>query len=648
MLVAVVLLAGCSTAARLKKADRRYANGEYYAAADVYKRTQKRISTKKQRKLKGEVSFKLGECYRNTNNHTRAVRAYNTAIRYKCQDTTVYLHIAKSQLVTGRYADAKANFLKYLEWFPDSYEAKAGLESAENYKQLAKEFTRYRVEPAKEFNFRRTSDFCPAFMGTDAEAIAFTSNRESATARKASTITGVAKNDIYVSRKNKAGKWEPVEAVEGAVNTEEDEGVMSFSADGKTMYFTRCEEKNEASQIWQSTRSGGEWTEPVMIPLFADSTVSVGHPAVTPDGALLYFVSDAAGGMGGKDIWVAAQDGGQWKVVENLGAAINTGGNEMFPYVRHDGALFFSSDGHVGLGGLDIYMAVRDSVGQWRVTNLYAPINSTADDFGITFNATSDLGYFSSTRNQSRPVDKIYRFELPPLVYAIEGRVVDDKGEALGETTIRLVGDNGDNVKLRTRKDGTYRINLSVGARYIMLASHRGYLNDTHSFDTHGLKDSKVYTNDFSLASVSKPVQLDNIFYEFGKWTLSPESEEGLKGLVKILNDNPNIAMEISAHTDMVGTEAANDDLSQKRAQSVVDYLIGAGIDAGRLTPKGYGESQPVVVSEALARQYKFLKVGDVLSPEFIETLAQDLQQTCNGINRRTEFKVTKTTYNLY
>lgn len=414
IIVSVVVLTGCSTAARLKKADKRYTNGEYYAAADIYKRTQRRISTKKDRKLKGEVNFKLAECYRNTNNHTRAVRAYTSAIRYKCSDTIAYLHLAKSQLVTGRYADAKANFLKYLEWYPDSYEAQSGLESAENWKSLSSEFTRYKVEAAREFNFRRTSDFCPMFMGESADAIAFTSNRESATSKKVSSITGVAKNDIYVSRKNKSDKWEPVEIIEGLVNTEDDEGVTSFTSDGKTMYFSKSDAQKESAQIWQSSRSGGEWTEPVLVPLFADSTISVGHPAISPDGSLLYFASDAPAGFGGKDIWVATHENGQWIVTENLGEKINTSGNEMFPYVRHDGTLFFASDGHVGLGGLDIYMAIKDTLGEWIVTNLLTPINSPADDFGITFNATFDLGYFSSNRNQSRPIDKIYRLYLPP------------------------------------------------------------------------------------------------------------------------------------------------------------------------------------------------------------------------------------------
>ncbi len=460
LLCLVVLLAGCSTAARLKKADKKYENGEYFAASEIYRKNNGKISTSKQRKLKAEVNFKLAECYYNTNNHAKAARSYTSAIRYRYNDSIAYLHLAKSLLATGKLKDARKNFEIYLESYPDSYEAQQGVVSVDSAKALAAKFTRYQVVEAKEFNSRRNSDFSPAFMGSDAESIVFTSNRSKSKNKKINNpITGVPNNDIYTARKNNSGEWEEVELVEGAVNTDDDEGVVSFSADGKTMYFTRCLPNMPAGQIYQSSRSGGEWTEPTMIQLFADSTITVGHPAISPDGNRMYFVSDAEGGFGGKDIWVAVNEGGKWTVLENLGSKINTSGNEMFPCVRQDGALFFSSDGHEGFGGLDIYMATQDSTGAWVVENMYSPINSAGDDFGITFNSDNSMGYFSSSRGQRKPVDKIYRFELPALVYTIEGKVFDDKGDALGETTIRLVGDNGDNVKMRTKKDGTYRIN---------------------------------------------------------------------------------------------------------------------------------------------------------------------------------------------
>lgn len=622
--------------------------GEYFAASEIYRKTQNRISSKKQKKLKGEVNFKLGECYSNANFYSKAVRAYTQAIRYKFNDSIVYLKAAQSQLIEGKYKDAQRNFKTFLINKPNHVVAKNGLMTSENALILQKSKTRYKIKESKEFNARRSSSFCPIFMSDDASSIILTSNRDNTTSRKSNPITGVANNDIFTTRKNNSGKWENIEPINGTINTDEDEGVVSVTADGKTIYFTRCEGKNVAGQIFSSNRSGGEWTDPTLVTIFNDSSITCGHPAISPNGEKLYFVSDVAGGEGGKDLWVATNDNGKWVAPTNLGAQINTSGDEMFPYVRKDGKLFFASDGHYGLGGLDIFMATLDSNNVWNVENLLSPINSIYDDFGITFNKDNNEGYFSSNRNQRKPIDKIYSFTLPELIYQIEGNVVDDKGEALGESIIRLVGDNGENVKARTKKDGSFTMKLSLNTNYVMMASHRGYLNASHSLNTNDLNDSKIYNNVFKLVSISKPVKMDNIFYEFGKWTLTQDSEAGLQSLVKLLQDNPNIAMEISAHTDMIGNEKSNKELSQKRAQSVVDYLTNDGIDAKRITPKGYGESSPVIVDADLAKKHSFLKEGDILSSEFIEKLTDEQKNVCNQINRRTEFKVTKTTYNLF
>lgn len=636
----------CNVKARLRKADKQYEQGEYYSASELYRKNQRRIPMKN-KSWRAEVNFKMGECYRIMNNHQRAVRTYTSAIRYKYPDSTVYLNLAKSLHGCGRYKDAAKRYEEYLKWKPYDEEALNGLSAMDSIAEWKKVKSRYKVTAAKEFNSRRNSDFCPMLVG-DGSNIYITSNRENKTNRRTSAITGVTNNDVYTARKNNSGKWEELKPVEGAVNSAEDEGVTSFTTDGKTMYFTRCEDDNVAGQILQSQRAGGEWAEPTLVNLFADSTVTVGHPAISPDGMTLYFASDAPGGYGGKDLWMSTLEGGKWTVPENLGASINTSGDEVFPYVRADGTLFFSSDGLPGYGGLDIFMATRDSLGLWKVENMREPINSYEDDFGITFEGSSGNGYFSSNRKQRKFIDRIYRVELLPLVYAIEGLVTDFEGEPLGESTIRLVGDNGDIVKIRSQKNGSYRINLSRDVRYVMMASHRGYLNSSYKLETNDLTDSKIYENNFVLASVNKSVKMDNIFYEFAKWTLTPDSEEGLNELIKMLNDNPNITIEISAHTDMVGSDVANRILSQKRAQSVVNYLIAAGIDKERVTPVGYGETMPVVVDDAVEKQYDFLKTGDVLTPEFIETLPEEQQEVCNQLNRRTEFKVLKTTYNLY
>lgn len=276
------------------------------------------------------------------------------------------------------------------------------------------------------------------------------------------------------------------------------------------------------------------------------------------------------------------------------------------------------------------------------------PFNSNNDDFGITFAGNSQNGFFSTNRNQKKAYDAIWSFILPEMVFAIEGKVTDTNGEVIADASLRLVGDDGTNTKVQVRRDGTYRIKLNKDARYVMLGLARGFLNQKQELNTHDLKDSKTYKQDFTLAPISKPVTMDNIFYEFGKWDLTPESEAGLKSLVKMLNDNPNITIELSAHTDLVGNEESNIVLSQKRAQSVVNYLIKAGIEAERLTPVGYGETKPVIVDKALKKRYSFLPMDQVLDEAFIMTLPADKQEICNQINRRTEFKVLKTTYKLY
>ena len=416
------------------------------------------------------------------------------------------------------------------------------------------------------------------------------------------------------------------------------------------MYFTySCPVNGQdlGAKIYTSTRASGEWGEGQELKLFKDSSITVGHPSLNASGDTLYFVSDAPGGYGGKDIYMAILDGSEWTDIQNLGPQINTTDDELYPHFRADGRLYFASKGHPGYGGLDLFYAVRrDTV--WDLFNMGAPFNSANDDFGITFVGVTEKGFFSSNRGQKRGYDQIYSFYLPEMEFIVEGKVLDNNGEHLSDATIRLVGDDGTNVKAQIRRDGTYRLKLSKDTRYVMLATARGYLNQKQQLATTGLSDSYTYQQDFVLAPVSKPVKMGNIFFQFGSWELTADSEDGMQALVKLLNDNPNITIEMAAHTDMVGNNAANQELSLKRAQSVVNYLIKHGIDAARLTPVGYGEEKPVVVDEALHKQYTFLPKNQVLDEAFISTLTADKQEICNSLNRRTEFRVLKTTYNLY
>ena len=645
-----VVLTSCGINARIRKADMKYEIGEYYAAGELYKRIYPKL--KRNDKRKGEIAFKQAECYRMLGN-PRTANIYQNAIRYHYPDSIAYLWQGQAYLRAGKYGEAAKSLQIYVKGHPDDSLGYYYLRAAQNAPAWRKIFSRYQVKPANDFNAKRTSNFAPQYIGQSTDAMMFTSNRRPKGSKeiRPSQITGVMTNNIYSTRTNAQGKWETPELTE-VINAEGmEQGVCSFTSDGKKMYFSRAfaaDTTDIGAQIYVSERGGGEWTEPQQIILFKDSTISVAHPAISHDGQTLIFVSDAPDGFGGKDLWIAHQVDDGW-VVDNMGADINTTADEMFPTIRADGQLYYSSNGLPGFGGLDLFNATYNvETQQWDVLNMGYPFNTEGDDFGITFAADGEHGFFSSNRGQRKGYDLIYSFELPELRYVIEGKVTDTNNEIISDGTIRIVGTDGLNAKVQLKKDGTYKVRLNPEANYVMLCTSRGYLNQKSNVSTQGERDSKTYTQDFHLATISKPVTMDNIFYEFGKWELTPQSEAGLQSLVKLLNDNPNITIELSAHTDMVGNDVANKTLSEKRAQSVVDYLIRNGIEKERLTPVGYGKDKPVVVDATLNKKYKFLPIGQALDPDFITTLKNDEQEIANQINRRTEFKVISTTYKLY
>ena len=657
----------CSVSARVKRADRKYQIGEYYAASEMYKQVYKNLKSK-DRKLRAHVAFHQAECYRTLNNK-KAATAYKNAIRYHYPDSIMYLHYAQVLQYQGKYKDAIKQYDIYLEQHPSDYVAQAGKYACLKVDEWKQQHSRYKIALAKEFNAKRSSNFAPAFITADGDALVFTSNRQEqkSTEKKKvrnSSVTGVPTFNLYSARKNAAGKWEDIELCEGLYSETESEeegtsqkqtstaelGVCSFADEGRMMYFTYSKPINGqdiGAKIYTSQRASGEWSEAQDLKLFSDSSITVGHPSICATGDTLYFVSDAPGGYGGKDIYMAINNGGAWDDIRNLGPTINTSDDELFPYIRQDGRLYFASKGHPGYGGLDLFYAIpEDTI--WTVFNMGAPFNSMGDDFGITFAGASEDGFFTSNRGQKKGYDLIYSFTLPQLEFLIEGKILNTDGEHLSEATLRLVGNDGTNVKTQIRRDGTYRLKLNKDTHYAMLATSRGFLNQKHVFTTEGLKDSHTYEQDFTLAPISKPVKMDNIFFKFGSWELTSDSEAGLQALVKLLNDNPNITIELAAHTDLVGNNEANQELSHKRAQSVVDYLIKSGIEKERLTAIGYGEEKPVVVDDNLHKLYPYMPKDQVLDEAFITTLTADKQEVCNSLNRRTEFRVLKTTYNLY
>ena len=647
-LLIVSSLYSCKSA-KLSDAEEKQRIGEYYEAAAIYRKVYTKTSPKK-RDLRGYIAYRMAECNRLINNTAKATSAYMNAIRYDYPDSTVYLRMGQMLQKTGRYPEAIKNYDIYMENDPSNLLAINGIQGCELAPGWKKNPTRYEVRRMDKFNSRR-GEFSPMLAGDKYDQLYFASSRSKDKDAKVSAITGQNNNNLFLVKQDEKGAWlAPVE-LEDEVNTEYDEGTPSFSPDGNTMYYTYCAQDPEGprtAEIYISTRSSAKWGKGTRATIVKDSVTALGHPSISPDGKYLYFVSDAVGGFGGKDIFRARVAGNDFGPMENLGEEINTPGDEMFPYVRDSVTLYFASNGHPGMGGLDLFKATQDSTGKWKVENLGAPINSMADDFGITFAGKEERGFFCSNRNDARGYDHIYSFERPTITIFIEGIVNDVDEYPIEDATVRIVGKDGLNVKVPVKKDGTYRVELERDIRYVMMASARGYLNQNYELHTGPEEKNETYIVDFFLSPISKPVVIDNIFYDFDKATLRPESKKALDEMIKTLNDNPNVTIELGAHTDRKGTDQYNERLAQRRAQSVVDYLIAGGIEAARLEAKGYGESVPKTINKKMAKQFDFLKEGDVLTEEFILALPPEQQEIADQINRRTEFKVLRTNYNLF
>ena len=647
-LLIVSSLYSCKSA-KLSDAEEKQRIGEYYEAAAIYRKVYTKTSPKK-RDLRGYIAYRMAECNRLINNTAKATSAYMNAIRYDYPDSTVYLRMGQMLQKTGRYPEAIKNYDIYMENDPSNLLAINGIQGCELAPGWKKNPTRYEVRRMDKFNSRR-GEFSPMLAGDKYDQLYFASSRSKDKDAKVSAITGQNNNNLFLVKQDEKGAWlAPVE-LEDEVNTEYDEGTPSFSPDGNTMYYTYCAQDPDGprtAEIYISTRSSAKWGKGTRATIVKDSVTALGHPSISPDGKYLYFVSDAVGGFGGKDIFRARVAGNDFGPMENLGEEINTPGDEMFPYVRDSVTLYFASNGHPGMGGLDLFKATQDSTGKWKVENLGAPINSMADDFGITFAGKEERGFFCSNRNDARGYDHIYSFERPTITIFIEGIVNDVDEYPIEDATVRIVGKDGLNVKVPVKKDGTYRVELERDIRYVMMASARGYLNQNYELHTGPEEKNETYIVDFFLSPISKPVVIDNIFYDFDKATLRPESKKALDEMIKMLNDNPNVTIELGAHTDRKGTDQYNERLAQRRAQSVVDYLIAGGIEAARLEAKGYGESVPKTINKKMAKQFDFLKEGDVLTEEFILALPPEQQEIADQINRRTEFKVLRTNYNLF
>lgn len=645
-----LLLTGCKSA-KLATALQEIDRGEYFKASQTLKQVYRKTDPRDEKEKRGEVAWYMGVVYDKLMMPQQAASGYMNAERYGWEDPTLDLRIARALHHAGKYSEAIKYYQKQLQYYPDDEEAKAGLEGAAQAAQWKLDGSRYEVKRFPLINTRR-AEYCPAIWGENDDELYYTTSNDKVTGEEVSDITGTKYSDIWVTRKDDKGKWSKPESA-GEINTKFDEGTPYFSTDGQTMYYTCAgggDGMPSAPQIYISKRSDASWSKGTILNMLGDTLSTFAHPAITPDGRYLYFVSDQNGGEGGLDIWRCSMESGQPGFPENLGPAINTPGDEMFPTFSPDGLLYFSSNGREGMGGLDLYSARLDEWDTWHVEHLGAPMNSAGDDFGMTFMHHTEAkqeGWFSSNRNQGKGYDNIYSFLLPSITVKISGTVYDDDEEPIAEAIVRIVGRNGMNFKTVTKPDGTYEVKIDRSTEYVMMSGKEGYLNRKSQFTSDPEEEDAEYEVDFHLPTISEPVLVDNIFYDYNKASLREESFPALDELVAMLNDNPYCTIELSAHTDRVGSQQYNLDLSQRRAQAVCDYLVSKGIAEDRLEPVGYGKSEPVVVDDHLHEKYDFLPVGQTLDEEFILSLPADKRNIADQINRRTAFSVTSLNYGL-
>ena len=671
-----MLLSGCGAEQAMKKGDKFYALGEYFDAANQYRKAYA-ATPAKERTLRGQRALKMAECYRRINYTQKAIAAYNNAIRYKQGDSLTHLYLAQQLMKNGQYKEAAKHFQTAIDSSanlstttaqssPLIALATTGLRSAQQAPQWKKQGSDYTVKRENFFNSRR-ADYSPMLGGDENNQLFFTSTRNQAKGDEYSGITGTKNGDIFVSTKDEKGKWQKPEVIDSELNTDFDEGACSFSPDGKTMYLTQCKTDPDYPRyatIATSNRSDAAWSKATELKVTRDTLSAYAHPAVSPDGEWLYFTSNMPGGKGGYDIWRVRLTSSGTGSVENLGAPVNTAGDELFPTFRPNGDLYFSSNGHEGMGGLDIYIAhpttniVRNDSADhsslpiphssFKIIHPGYPLNSQGDDFGMTFEGLKNQGYFASNRGDGKGWDHIYSFYNPEIIQTVKGWVYEKDGYELPAAQVYMVGNDGTNLKLSVKGDGSFTQEIKAGVDYVFLGTCKGFLNHQEHLRVEPVKKSEEYVLQFPLANIMAPVLIDNIFYDFDKATLRPESKEALDQLVKLLEENPNVTIELSAHTDYRGSAEYNKRLSQRRAESVIRYLIDHGIAQDRLTPVGYGKEQPKTIRKKLTEKYPFLKENDVLTEELIKKLGEEEQETCNQLNRRTEFRVLRTTYGLF
>ena len=643
-----------------KSADIAFERKQYNTAIERYKKAYKKNSKKKDQDTRDYITYQLAECYRLTEASKLAESHYKRLLKteYPKNNPTIYLYYADALKRNKKYEDAIANYTIYNELMPDDPRGVAALNDIENIQKWIEAPTRYEVTRIKKLNSRAT-EFGVAWTSSNYNEIIFSSTREGGVTKEKDAITGQNFADFYTSRQNKQGDWEEAVLVdEDVINSTGSEGMPFMNKSFSTLYFTRCpnhKKRISGCQIMKASRSGSMWSDPVVVEIKTiDSLDVIGHPTLSSDELKLYFASERKNGLGGKDIWVSEREstGEKFGRPRNLSDIVNTEGDELYPYLRNDSTLYFSSNGHGGMGGLDIFVTTLDSSGEWtEPVNLKHPFNSIGNDYGITFHPTEERGFFSSNRDTKNGLDDdLYYFIEPPVLFTLGGTVKNQNSLQFVEgADIRITGSNGSKFSTKSSETGAFMFTnsqIKSNETYVLTINKKNYFTFTDTISTIDYETSQDIVKNYQISTIpNTPVVLPDILYELSRWELRPQFEDSLRGLIEILQVNPNITIELASHTDNRDSHESNDILSQKRAQSVCDYLVIRGIDPYRLKAKGYGERVP----RTLHKDYKYnsfvIPSGTKLTEEYINKLPKDVQEYAHQLNRRTEFKVISKDY---
>lgn len=640
----------------IRDADRAYEGEQYFSAVELYKKGMSKIKNKQE---KARITFQIAECYRKMNDWKQAETWYGKAIKAKHTNDMMYLWYAEAKKINMKYDEAITAFQDYQKLVPSDPAGENGIKSSELAQKWKDNPTRWVVENMALIN-SKDYDFSPTYGDKKHTELVFTSKREGQTGSKIDPVSGTMYSDIFTTKVDKNGKWSTPATIQGDVNTStSNEGASCVTKKADKIYFTRCDQAKKkwiTCKIYWAPKKGNAWGTPELIDFGLDVAVldscNFRHPTVSADDQVMVFSSDMPGAMGGlrSDLWMSTYDkkSKKWQKPVNLGATLNTNGREGFPYIAETGDLYYSSDGLLGMGGLDIFKAPKQG-NEWKwgtPENLQYPMNSSGDDFGIVFDGLKEKGYLTSNREGTKGADDIWSFYLPPLIFKLDGTITDCKyGPSImvEGAVVRMVGSDGSAVEDTCGKDGKYHFDLTPEVSYVLMVygdkGHSpkadGYLNlpdkDKGKLTTVGEMTSKNWTLDFCLVPAETEIRFPAVLYDLAKATLRPESKDSLNFLYQTLIDNPTIVIEIGSHTDSRGSDASNNKLSDARAKACVDYLVNEkGIPAERLKSKGYGETRPLRMAD-----------GTVLTEKYINSKKTvEERESLHQLNRRTAFRV--------